>query len=264
MPERIKKGYTDTPEGQIHYRTIGEGRPLIFLHQNPSSSRMWEAVMPGFAALGFRSIAIDTPGYGESDRPDGKPTIEYYAKRMIEFMDLMGIQSAVVVGHHTGALIGGEMAVAYPGRVTHYIPVGYPMLSDEMSERLRATPRLDFTLDGKFMMDVWGTQERLGGKWFTPEIGVRDSIAKLQAGPNWGWAYHAVGAYDTRRLTDRLKTVKTLMITGEGDPMLRFQNAAHEIATEAKAVVVMDGGVNVPDDNPDVFVREVSQFINES
>src|SRR5690348_2858832 len=77
---RMRKGYVDTPEGQIHYITAGSGGvPLILLHQNPSSARMWEAVIPGLAARGRQVVAFDTPGYGNSDAPAEEPDIPYYA-----------------------------------------------------------------------------------------------------------------------------------------------------------------------------------------
>ena len=37
----MKRGYADTPEGQIHFRTDGAGEPVLLLHQSPRSSRMY-------------------------------------------------------------------------------------------------------------------------------------------------------------------------------------------------------------------------------
>ncbi|MCS7003115.1 MAG: alpha/beta hydrolase, partial [Dehalococcoidia bacterium] len=120
----ILKGYVNTPEGQIHYRAGGEGFPLVLLHQNPSSSMMWEAVQPGLIAGGRRVIAFDTPGYGLSDPPPIKPDIPYYARRILNALDLLGVDRFDVCGHHTGALIGGTLAADHPDRVRSFIPVG--------------------------------------------------------------------------------------------------------------------------------------------
>ena len=60
----IQKAYTETSIGQCHYRfREGEGTPIVFLHQTPSSSLMYEEIiqlMPQNTC-----IAIDTPGFGD-------------------------------------------------------------------------------------------------------------------------------------------------------------------------------------------------------
>ena len=40
----IRKGYTDTPDGQVRYLRSGSGRPMVLLHQSPAAATMWEAV----------------------------------------------------------------------------------------------------------------------------------------------------------------------------------------------------------------------------
>ena len=71
----VKRAYLDTPDGQLHYRWLGgRGPAVLFLHQVPSSSRMFEPLMRAFAAEGYRTFALDMPGFGESHRP--KPGFE--------------------------------------------------------------------------------------------------------------------------------------------------------------------------------------------
>jgi pimeloyl-ACP methyl ester carboxylesterase len=72
---RARKGYADGPFGQVHCQWLGDGVPLLLLHQSPSSSEMFAAVYPLLAASGIRAIGIDSPGFGQSDPPSGTPTI---------------------------------------------------------------------------------------------------------------------------------------------------------------------------------------------
>ena len=83
--QQPRRAYIDLPSGQLHYREIGEGEPLLLLHQTPSSSLQWEAAYPLLAAAGMRVIAPDTPGYGMSDPPAGTPTAEGYAAAALAF-----------------------------------------------------------------------------------------------------------------------------------------------------------------------------------
>ena len=53
----MKRGYADTPHGQIHYMTMGEGEPLLLLHQTGSSRQYWK-LMPLLAGS-YRTFAPD-------------------------------------------------------------------------------------------------------------------------------------------------------------------------------------------------------------
>ncbi len=64
----MKRAYVDVPGGQVHYRTEGRGRPLILIHQSVCSSDEYSRVLP-LLAKNYRVIAMDTLGYGESDKP---------------------------------------------------------------------------------------------------------------------------------------------------------------------------------------------------
>ena len=63
------RGYFNFEWGQLHYRSVnlGSNLPLmVMMHQSPLSSRNYEAVLP-YLAEKFQVIAIDTPGFGNSD-----------------------------------------------------------------------------------------------------------------------------------------------------------------------------------------------------
>ena len=64
----IKRRYVDLPHGQLHFRELGSGPPLVLLHKTPSSSIQYARAMPLLAER-FRTLALDTPGFGMSDAP---------------------------------------------------------------------------------------------------------------------------------------------------------------------------------------------------
>src|SRR5262245_44344222 len=115
MPTMLRN-YANTSLGQVHFREMGQGAPLLLLHQTAESGAMFSEVMPLFAK-NFRVIAMDTPGFGDSDKPAAAPGIEGYAKAVAEFLDSLGINKANVLGHHTGASIAVEFASTWPDRV---------------------------------------------------------------------------------------------------------------------------------------------------
>ena len=108
----MKRAYADIPDGQIHYRTEGSGEPIILLHMVCSSSDEYTRVIP-FLSKTYHPIAMDFLGYGESDKPKFEYQIADHARTVGSFMDSLGIEKASVVGHHSGATVGAEFAVAF-------------------------------------------------------------------------------------------------------------------------------------------------------
>ena len=106
-----RKGYVDGRFGQIHYAECGQGIPLVLLHQSPTDMVQFDRVMEPLARRGIRAIAIDLPGFGTSDVPDHPPTIPEYAHIVPAVLDALGIRGANLLGHHTGAIIGTEVAL---------------------------------------------------------------------------------------------------------------------------------------------------------
>lgn len=142
------KGYAPTPMGQVHYRLMGpkSGPVVLLLHQTPWSLVEFADIQPCLAALGIRSLAVDTPGYGMSDAPDGKPTIQQYADNLVSVLDYLRIGKVTVAGQHTGASIAAAFAARHPARVTAVVLHGAPNYNDaERAQRL-ALPEMDFTL----------------------------------------------------------------------------------------------------------------------
>lgn len=79
----IRRAFVDTDDGQIHARMSGARDaatpPLLLLHQSPASSLVYAELLPLLAAKRW-SIALDTPGFGESFRPSEQPSIADYAR----------------------------------------------------------------------------------------------------------------------------------------------------------------------------------------
>jgi len=113
----MRRGYADAPNGQIHYAEAGTGPAIVLLHQVASSAAMFERSAPTLAAR-YRTVAIDAPGFGLSDPPRTPGDLHEFSDAVIAVLDSLEIESAHVVGFHTGASITLDLAVqdARPGR----------------------------------------------------------------------------------------------------------------------------------------------------
>jgi len=142
------KGYAQTPMGQVHYRDIGPRDakiPLLLIHQAWMSMIEFAEIQNDLAALGVRSIAVDTPGYGMSDPAPGQPTIQDLAENLIPVLDDLKIKRVIVVGHHTGSLIAASFAAHHPDRVAALVLHGNPFFTKQEALNALAKPDFDRT-----------------------------------------------------------------------------------------------------------------------
>jgi len=108
----------------------GAGPAVLLIHGFPDSSHLWRNQVPALVGAGFRVLAPDLRGLGESDRP---ATIEEYAiprsvGDMIAILDALDLDRARVVGHDFGAAVAWLLAIGAPERVERLVAlsVGHP------------------------------------------------------------------------------------------------------------------------------------------
>jgi pimeloyl-ACP methyl ester carboxylesterase len=96
--------------------SLGRGDPVLLLHGLGASKITW---LPFLAPLarGYRVIAPDLPGHGESDKPRRDYSLRFYAKVVRQLMDVMGVERAAVIGNSLGGRIALELALRSPSRV---------------------------------------------------------------------------------------------------------------------------------------------------
>jgi haloalkane dehalogenase len=88
----------------------------LFLHGYPTSSFLWRNVLPAAAAAGYRAIAPDLPGFGDS-AADLPGTWERQVEHVERFRRALGLEQVVLGVHDWGGLIGLRWACDYPAAV---------------------------------------------------------------------------------------------------------------------------------------------------
>jgi pimeloyl-ACP methyl ester carboxylesterase len=110
--------------------TGGSGPPLLFIHGLGGLWQNWLLNIPAFMGT-HRVIAPDLPGFGGSEMPSGRISIQGFARVIDALCDLLGIESPVVVGNSMGGFIGAELALAFPTRVAKLVLVSAAGISAE-------------------------------------------------------------------------------------------------------------------------------------
>jgi pimeloyl-ACP methyl ester carboxylesterase len=198
----------------VHYRTAGAGPPLVLLHDSPRSSSLHAPLLEAFSDC-YEVIALDTPGYGESDPLPGKPSMADFARALGEALEALGVGRAIFYGFHTSSKILLEFAVGAPDRVALAVLDGLSIPAGEPDEAFIAPYMRPFTLDGEGawlarewtrVLDTWRWFP-----WFRQAQPTRmpidqPSIAQIHAyaldyflaGPTYASAYEAAMRHDPR------------------------------------------------------------------
>jgi pimeloyl-ACP methyl ester carboxylesterase len=107
----------------------GADAPLIVLcHGFPGLWYSWRHQLPALAAAGYRAVAVDSRGYGQSDRPV-EPALydmNYQMNDMLGLLDALGAERAIFVGHDFGAPLVWNLAVRAPQRVEAVVVLSCP------------------------------------------------------------------------------------------------------------------------------------------
>jgi haloalkane dehalogenase len=112
----------DILDARMAYHERGEGRPVLFLHGNPTSSYLWRDVIPELEGLG-RLVAPDLIGMGDSTKlaSPGPDTYRFatHRKYLWAFIEQVigGSESLVLVVHDWGSALGFDWANHHRGRV---------------------------------------------------------------------------------------------------------------------------------------------------
>ncbi len=105
----------------LHYLDWGgEGETLIFLTGMGCSAHLFDQIAPRFTDK-FRVLALTRRGQGESDSPESGYDADTLTDDILQFMDSLNIEKAILAGHSLAGLELSHFAVTYPERVTRLI-----------------------------------------------------------------------------------------------------------------------------------------------
>ena len=98
---------------RIHYQSYGAGKTaVVFVHGWTCDLTFWRFQAPVYEKR--RSLLIDLPGHGASDKPEIHYTQELFARAVDAVMRDAGVEQAVLVGHSMGAIVAVAFASMYP------------------------------------------------------------------------------------------------------------------------------------------------------
>ena len=269
--------YMDTKQGRMHYVDEGTGKPLVFIHGNPTWSFLYRHLVAGLSGS-HRCVAPDLIGFGKSDKPpDWSYRPEDHAAVIDQFISRLDLDRLTLVLHDFGGPIGLCWAINNPERVDKLILFNTWMwpLTDDWRARILSTVMsspigqlscLYANAFTRFVMPAtFGVRRRLTreihraylarhatpderkGTWVFPKC-LCDSSA---------WYAHL---WDQR---DRLRSIPALMVWGLKDPAFgpRYLKRWSTVFDSCRIEELADIGHYVPEEKGNDLTPHVSRFL---
>ncbi|NXA39944.1 HYES hydrolase, partial [Eudromia elegans] len=252
-PDDISHGYVPIRPGvQLHFVEMGHGPVVCLCHGFPESWLSWRYQIPALADAGFRVIALEMKGYGDSTAPPGELKV---------LPRLGGVAQAVLVGHDWGGAVVWNMALFYPERVRAVASLNTPYRPADpdvdIVERMSSIPTFDyqfyfqepvrgllvgFPTDAPASRILPGPALRYYVQQFS-KSGFRGPLNWYRnMRPNWRWALQA---------KDRKIMMPALMVTAGKDPVLHpgmTQGMEEWVSAERSGAARLGGTRGAPRD----------------
>ncbi|GGO03233.1 MULTISPECIES: alpha/beta fold hydrolase [Haloarcula] len=265
----------DGDDIDLHYRTGGEGPPMVFLHGIglDAATVSWRHALPELAEE--RTVyAPDLPGHGESDKPDRAYTTAYYLETVEAFIDALDIDAPAMAG----LSMGGALALGHAlggGDVERLALVDSYGLGADAYWRTAASGVLQTPVLGNMLWQGVSASKpairtglRSMGATEPPQdlVDDVDSVVDrrtVRAMRRWQRSEFRRNGFRTD-YSDRLEEVSapTLLVHGEADPLLPQSWSKRAAATlaDSELEIVENCGHCPPRERPERFNRVLRSF----
>jgi pimeloyl-ACP methyl ester carboxylesterase len=259
-------------QGQDAYCYTG-GKPfdaarpsVVFLHGAQNDHSVWCLQTRYFAHHGFNVLAVDLPGHGRS-KGAAKASVEAMAAWVLDVMDAVGVDQAMMVGHSMGSLIALEAAFIAPARVTRLAMVGttYPM---KVSDALLATSRDDepaaIDMVNIFSHSSMAQKPSCPGPGFYVMGGARRLMQRMSAinpAQLFYTDFYACNAYANGQAAAESVRCPVLFLFGAKDMMTPPRSTKTLTAAIAHGTIVqVDAGHQMMAEQPDAVLDALFAF----
>ena len=112
----------------MHFVEAGAGPLVVLCHGFPELSYSWRNQLPALASAGYRAVAPDQRGYGDTSRPDDVQAYDiiHLTDDLLGLLDALEAEQAVFVGHDWGAPVAWHAALFRPDMFTAVAGLSVP------------------------------------------------------------------------------------------------------------------------------------------
>ena len=221
------------PGVSIHVESYGAGRPVVLVAGFGLNSEAWQGQVHPLTQAGYRAVALDVRGTGQSSKPLTGYAMDRLAADIVAVLDALDLRDVTLVGWSFGAQMALRVAATAPERLAQVVFVG--------SNAVRASRSAEFPFGG----DADDLEARLVRAEQTRRVETRRrtiaSAFLAEPDPDvLGWllrmqlrmpSWAAIECYSTYLQTDQVAllhalSMPVLQIMGTADPVSPIEGAA--------------------------------------
>ena len=189
QPGRLRFRALDTPLGRIAAVEAGTGEPIVCLHGLGATKGSFLPSLAALAGERWRVIAIDLPGFGDSDMPIAAPyDARWFARATTAALDALGLEKAHLVGNSMGGRVAIEAGLEFPDRTGRIVLLA---------------PAMAWLRDRRYAWFVRLLRPELGLLQIAPRFVVEGIVRRVIPGATDGWAAAGVDEFLRAYLTPR-------------------------------------------------------------
>lgn len=290
LPLHDLDGFTHRwPETEgIRLHAVEGGQPdgpaVVLLAGFPQTWEAWRKVMPALARR-FRVIAVDLPGQGHSERPEGSYDTRTVARRVHTAVKALGVTDYWLAAHDIGAWVAFSLALHYeselrgvalldagiPGiTLPDMIPTGPDQVWKTWHFAFHAVPGLPETLlagrEREYVGWFLTTKSLVPGTFTDTQIGHYAAALAADDGLRAFLAYYRDTSESARKnlevLERRRLTLSVLGISGSHGSIPDMAASLRPWADRATGIVVPGAGHYIPEEQPEAVAAALIAFID--
>jgi len=245
----------------------GDGPSILFIHGYPLDRSIWRHQIG--ALVGWRRIAPDLRGFGDSDAPDLGYSMSTYAADLAALLDAIGVERVVLCGLSMGGYIAFEFLRAYRHRVQGLALISTRAQADSAEGRrardssaATARERGAAAIADMMMPRMLAADASLVGS--EPADGVRAIMAAAPVSGIVGALTAMRDRADSTSLLPTLTDLPTLVLAGESDQLIPLPDVTRMSDAIPAAVlrVVPKAGHLPPVEQPLITTQIIQEFLD--
>ena len=269
----LEARYETLGRQRVRFVRAGAGSAVVLIHGFASSIYTWKDVIPALAAR-HDTIALDLPGFGESDRP-ADLSLEDLPRAVIGLMDRLGIERAALVGNSMGGGAAAIVAATAPGRVSRLVLIdaaGFNMEPQGLPGIVRVTTSWAASVLGLLPAKRLVVESALRQVFHDDSLVTKERVSEYLAPTQRPGSFEALRSFGAS-LGDHPEavaaalpaiSVPTLVIWGDDDRWIPLADADRFVAAikGARKVVVPACGHTPQEEKPAEVARLLLEFLD--
>lgn len=251
----------------IAFTDAGNGPVVLLLHGYPFDKTMWSEQVDVLAAAGFRAIAPDLRGLGETPSSGEVATMDDMARDAAAVLDQVGIEKAVVCGLSMGGYVAFELVHLFPTRIRGLVLAGTRAPADNEQEKDGREQQVQTMLRaGMVPISIATLPKLLAPHTLTekPDVVKRVRAMIVRTDPK-GAAVAQRGMAARRDYSEDLPNINvpTLIIVGREDSIRPVADAEfmHRGIRHSRLKIIEDAAHVTNMEQPEIFNRALLEFL---